>query len=331
MTLSRAAMIAVAGVSSLALLVGCSGGGEAADSATAADTRTVTDATGTEVEVPADPQKIVTLHYAGTQALQDLGGEPSGQGPFPETGVPEDRVEALKKIPLVSGEEPDLEKVAEAEPDLILSPNTNDPAVIEQLNEIAPVFQFTLRGGDRANWTQRVEEVAEATNRTDNLEKLDSDFKAEQERIAKDNADAIKGKKVAVVSSFKENTAFIWGGDNMTGTLLKPLGFEWSSDEDAMVKENAKKTDPPEPEAEISAELLDKALGDADIIFVTSDLRGQYDELTKDLIDSAVFKELPAVKAGQVYPGGKSTIGGYADAKYGIEMAEKAVKSEANG
>lgn len=80
-----------------------------------------------------------------------------------------------------------------------------------------------------------------------------------------------------------------------------------------------------EPEAQISLEVLDRSLSDADVIFVNSDLRGDYDSLTKALMDSAVFKDLPAVKAGHVYPIGKATIAGYADADYGLDLAEKAI------
>ncbi|MDN5791750.1 MAG: hypothetical protein L0H22_01690, partial [Brevibacterium aurantiacum] len=134
-----------------------------------------------------------------------------------------------------------------------------------------------------------------------------------------------------VVSSFEENSAYLWGSENMLGTILFPLGFDWSADEDAMVKKYGKaeqggnKSGTVEPEAQISLEVLDRSLSDADIIFVNSDLRGDYDSLTKALMDSAVFKDLPAVRAGHVYPIGKATIAGYADADYGLDLAEKAI------
>lgn len=140
-----------------------------------------------------------------------------------------------------------------------------------------------------------------------------------------------------MVSSFEDNSAYLWGSENMLGGILSPLGFDWSADEDAMVKKYGKaeqggnKSGTVEPEAQISMEVLDKSLSDADVIFVNSDLRGEYDELTKTLIDSAVFKELPAAKAGHVYPIGKATIAGYSDAKYGLELAEKAIQEYQKG
>ena len=331
MSLTRLTSALIAGTAGLALLAGCAGGGEEASPGNASETRTVTDATGAKVEVPADPKAVATLHYAATETLMDLDAPPVAQGEYQDPAVPEEWIDELEKIPAVSQQEPDLEKLAETEPDLILSPNIFEPDMIEQLEEIAPVYQFTLRGGDRANWQQRVEEVADAVNRTDELDELDSEFQARQKKLGEKYSEVTEGTTIGVVSSFEENSAYLWGSENMLGTILSPLGFDWSADEDAMVKKYGKaeqggnKSGTVEPEAQISLEVLDRSLSDADVIFVNSDLRGDYDSLTKALMDSAVFKDLPAVKAGHVYPIGKATIAGYADADYGLDLAEKAI------
>ncbi|WP_152346100.1 ABC transporter substrate-binding protein [Brevibacterium sp. CFH 10365] len=331
MSLTRLTSAVIAGTAGLALLAGCTGGSEEASPDNASETRTVTDATGAKVEVPTDPQAVATLHYAATETLMDLDAPPVAQGEYQDPAVPEEWLDELEAIPTVSQQEPDLEKLAETEPDLILSPNIFEPDMIEQLEEIAPVYQFTLRGGDRANWQQRVEEVADAVNRTDELDELDSEFQARQKKLGEKYSEVTEGTTIGVVSSFEENSAYLWGSENMLGTILSPLGFDWSADEDAMVKKYGKaeqggnKSGTVEPEAQISLEVLDRSLSDADVIFVNSDLRGDYDSLTKALMDSAVFKDLPAVKAGHVYPIGKATIAGYADADYGLDLAEKAI------
>lgn len=331
MSLTRLTSAVIAGTAGLALLAGCTGGGEETSAGDASETRTVTDATGAEVEVPADPKAVATLHYAATETLMDLDAPPVAQGEYQDPAVPEEWLDELEEIPSVSQQEPDLEKLAETEPDLILSPNIFEPEMIEQLEEIAPVYQFTLRGGDRANWQQRVEEVADAVNRVDELDELDREFQARQKKLGEKYSEVTEGTTIAAVSSFEENSAYLWGSENMLGTILSPLGFDWSADEDAMVKKYGKaeqggnKSGTVEPEAQISLEVLDRSLSDADIIFVNSDLRGDYDSLTKALMDAAVFKDLPAVRAGHVYPIGKATIAGYADADYGLDLAEKAI------
>src|SRR5699024_8505181 len=45
-----------------------------------------------------------------------------------------------------------------------------------------------------------------------------------------------EGTTIGVASSFEENSAYLWGSENMLGTILTPLGFDWSADEDAMVE-----------------------------------------------------------------------------------------------
>src|SRR5699024_8057591 len=165
MSLTRLSTAVIAGTAGLALLAGCQGGSGGATSSTSSETRPVTDATGAEVEVPENPEAVATLHYAATETLMDLDAPPVAQGAYQETAVPEEWVDELGDIPVAAQQEPDLEKLAEAEPDLILSPNVYDSEMIEQLEEIAPVYQFTLRGGERGDWKQRVGEVADAVNK----------------------------------------------------------------------------------------------------------------------------------------------------------------------
>ncbi len=314
-----------AGCAALALLAGCGGGGSGnAEAAGGGETRTVTDATGADIVIPAQPQSVATLHYAATETLMDLGLTPVGQGEYQEASVPQGWVDRLGEVPVVATDEPDIERLATTDPDLILAPNTLEPGVVDQLEDIAPVYQFTLRGGDRANWKQRVGEVADAVNRSAELTALDDAFIAEQTRISEEYSDVTDGTTIATLSSFTENTAYLWGSGNMLGTIYDPLGLTWSADEDRVIAENAEAA---EPEAEVSLELVDKAAGDADIVFVTSNLRGEYDELSTALTDSPVFAQLPAAQAGNVYPNGKSTIAGYSDANYSLEMVEQALQA----
>src|SRR5699024_9930117 len=135
----------IAGTAGLALLAGCQGGGGEAASSTSSETRTVTDATGAEVEVPETPEAVATLHYAATETLMDLDAPPVAQGAYEEPAVPEDWVDEVGDIPVASQQEPDLEKLAEAEPDLILSQDVYDVEVNEQRKEITLVVQHNAR------------------------------------------------------------------------------------------------------------------------------------------------------------------------------------------
>ena len=158
-----------------------SGSTQSAPASQAGDTRTVTDAKGVQVQVPSKPSRVVALHYAGTQAVMDLGVKPVGTGPAGQAGddgedyVPAHLWKDLKDIPIVNkGPEVDVEAVAKQEPDLILATNITEDDVLAQLRKIAPVYQFTLRGGERKDWQSRVGQVADALNRTPQYEQLEA-------------------------------------------------------------------------------------------------------------------------------------------------------------
>lgn len=308
-----------AGLAVLMLATAACGGGE---DESEVPMRTVTDATGTEVEVPVEPQRVVTLHYAATQPVLDLGMTLVGQGIFEDGILPEDIEAEVEAVPVVaSGQsEPEFEQIAELDPDLILAPNIYEDDVLEQLQAITSVYTFTLRGGDRAGWPQRTEEVADALNLSDRVEELSEEFAARQAQIAEEYADVIEGTTVAVIGAYEENNFYAWGETNMTGTLLMPLGFTWSAQENAIVEGQD------EPEATVSNEKIVTAVGDADLLLLDSNLRGETNAFMDSLQETPLYQELPAVQDGHVYASGKNTVAGYTDANYTLDMVEAALQ-----
>ncbi|MFD1859601.1 ABC transporter substrate-binding protein [Aeromicrobium camelliae] len=315
------------GAAALALaLSGCGSSSDDAseDGGSSGETRDVVDATGAEVTVPADPQRIVTLHYAATQPILDLGlaDQLVGQGVFEPGIIPEDLADTVEDIPVVAENvEPKLEEIAALEPDLILVPNVLEEEVTDQLAAVAPVYTFTLRGGDRANWGQRTEEVADATNTSDRVDELEAEFEERQQSIAEEYADVIEGKTVAVLGAYEENNFYAWGESNMMGTLLMPLGFTWSEQENAIVEGQ------PEPEATVSNEKLTSAVGDADLLFLDSNLRAEPNAFMTALQETALYQDLPAVQAGHAWFAGKNTVAGYTDAHYTLDRVEEALQA----
>ncbi|MEU8899415.1 ABC transporter substrate-binding protein [Nocardia sp. NPDC048505] len=300
------------------VLTGCSAAEDGGTAAAA--TRTVTDATGAAVTVPETPQRIVTLHYAATQPVYDLGFTPIGQGAFEPGIIPESKLAAVQQVPVVATQEPKLEDIAALNPDLIFAPNIYDEKTTAALREIAPVYTFTLRGGDRAKWTLRTEQIADALGVRAKAEALQAAFGQRQRGIAETYKDVIQGKRVGVIGSYEENNFYAWGENSMQGTLLRPLGFAWSGQENAVVQ--GKK----EAEATLSNEKLDSAVGDADVLFLDSNLRGAVNPFMKTVQGTSLYQQLPAVKGGRVYVGGKNTVAGYTDANYTLDRVEEALK-----
>lgn len=104
------------------------------------------------------------------------------------------------------------------------------------------------------------------------------------------------------------------------GTILLPLGFEWSPQEDATV------TGQSEPEATVSNEKLASVVGDADILFLDSNLHEEPNAFMTALQATTLYKELPAVQAGHAFYAGKNTVAGYTDANYTLDRVEAALQ-----
>src|SRR5699024_4327629 len=82
----------------------------------------------------------------------------------------------------------------------------------------------------RREWKRRAGGVADAVNKADELDELDDEFEARQKELADQYSDVTEGTTIGVASSFEENSAYLWGSENMLGTILTPLGFDWSAD-----------------------------------------------------------------------------------------------------
>lgn len=121
----------------------------AAPATTPPDTkRTSTDASGKQVEVPANPQRVVALSETDLDAMLALGLKPvgtvSGRG---QTLIPRYLGDRPAGIPIVGTvSQPTMDKVIELNPDLILAGSLADPQILAQLSAIAPTVNTSASG-----------------------------------------------------------------------------------------------------------------------------------------------------------------------------------------
>ncbi|HEY0277085.1 MAG TPA: ABC transporter substrate-binding protein [Solirubrobacterales bacterium] len=210
----RRALAGLATLIAAALAVaGCGGGGSSGSSAAAGSgssvgTATTASATGSSsgasptvetiygpVEVPTEPKKIVALDFPEATALADLGVKPVGQ-PFYIPALPAYE-KFFKGIPKVtnSSAEPELEKIAALEPELIVG-DANElegkKQIYEELSQIAPtvLFEWTTAAG---SWEADAMGTAEAIGEAPQLEELKGAYE--------DHAADIKGKYASWLGS----------------------------------------------------------------------------------------------------------------------------------
>ena len=153
---------------------------EGTSSSNASYPLTVSTALG-DVEIPAEPEDIVTLGDPAFENLAALDVEPTAalvqekmlaeeyMAEYRDADYMDDRLG-------VTGREIDIERVASYEPDLIIAPawpGYADEKVRGQLEEIAPVLLIDEQSSG-ADWQTGFTQVAEAVNRTEEAEqKLD--------------------------------------------------------------------------------------------------------------------------------------------------------------
>lgn len=107
----------------------------ATPSATPATFATVTDDEGTVVEIPAEPQRIVSLTPASTEILFALG---AGPRVIATTDFDDYPPEAVALPDVASYQSVDVERIVGLEADLVIAGGNffNDPAAIAQLRDL---------------------------------------------------------------------------------------------------------------------------------------------------------------------------------------------------
>jgi len=106
---------------------------------------TATDATGEEVTVESEPQRVVTLNPSAAQTMWEIGGRDKVLGVSQYATYLDGATEKAN----VSGSGPssiNIERVVDLEPDLVLAPNTIQNETIDALREAGlTVYRFSLQ------------------------------------------------------------------------------------------------------------------------------------------------------------------------------------------
>jgi iron complex transport system substrate-binding protein len=277
---SRSLVLAAAAA---VLLTACGGGtsAETASSEEESSTRTVTHFRGT-TEVPADPERVVVLDLGELDSAIALGVKPVGAVKAPvEEGLLSYLEEEAAGIQLV-GEigEPDLEKIAALEPDLILGSDIRVKDFYDELSAIAPTV-FTETVG--VTWKENLKVHAQALGQEEKAQEL---LDAYEER-AKEVGGKVADDKTVSIVRFVPGEIRLYAKDNFIGTVLQDAGIARPKAQDVA-------------EFSVTASAEQIALADGDVIFT-----GTYGDPAETdgpkVLGGPLWKRLPAVAAGDVH------------------------------
>ncbi len=288
----------------LALVTGCGSSGQTADSsaAPAAATRVFTADNG-DITIPVEPRRVVATGYA-VPTLIEAGASLVGISTW-KRGVPlmsEEDLATYNRLEKVAGEmaaETNYEAIAKVKPDLIVI-GVPKPALgdldMDRLKSIAPVVAVGPSTPDA--WREFTRTQADAAGRL-------SGFEAEKAAYEKEAAElAAKYKEVLNGVRFGHLGAY---GEIADGTFHREFGGSWGTNiaQDVGVTYYGEVKEKSGGAGDVSEypsiEELPESLGEADAITYTLQADGTPSKPVQYVLDSKLWRNLPAVKAGRVF------------------------------
>ena len=232
------------------------------------------------VEVPEDPERVVVLDTGELDNTLALGVTPAGAVTTDVDsgylGYLGDRTEGIE--PVGSINEPNLEKIASLEPDLILSSVVRHDQLYDQLSDIAPTVLTEAVGYP---WKENFRLQAEALGLEDKADELMAEYDAKATKVGEQLPDD------AVVSlvRFVPGETRLYSDKSFSGVILDDVG--------AQVPKPAKGADTFLP-------LSQEKLGLADGDYILTSTYGPADETEQsDITKSGLWTNLEAVKDGR--------------------------------
>lgn len=304
-------VLALVAASSLLVISGCAATPAGGSEATA--TRTVDTVLG-EVSVPEQIDSVVVLEGRRDLDIVLSLGLPLTGYPYEEEGrydlespVAEALAEQDAAEPLFLADEINLEAVAEAAPDLIVSRVDDVEPILEELQAIAPVIAIGEQG--TSTWQDDLRLVAEATGTEERADELVASYDARIAEVSAQYADVLAANTFVPTSISDEGSEV--RPNRLLSTVLRDLGAQPSQAfADAVAAEDG---------VEYSTEQLAQAYGDATAIIALVNEPDYWAELQ----DDSLWVQLPAVAVGHVVRSDKQTHEGAAlTALHSVDVIE---------
>ncbi|MFE7446052.1 iron-siderophore ABC transporter substrate-binding protein [Streptomyces chartreusis] len=281
---------------------------------------TLTDASGTKVELDGPAKKVVGTEWHEVELLISLGVDPVGVADVKGYKT-WDQAVPLKNEPKDIGTrgEPSMDTIAALGPDLIVASTDLPPAAVKQLRKVAPVLEVRSAGAADpiGQMTKNLDIIAEATGTGERAEKIKDAFDAKVTEGKKALADAgLDGAPVAFADGYDiSNQISIrpYTSGSLIGAVNEQLGLKnaWKVEGD---KDYGLGT--------TDVEGLTKLGDDVRFAYIGNDGDKGSTPFTDALAKDKVWTSLPFVKKGDVHRlpdgiwmfGGQESMGAYIDA-----------------
>ncbi|MGO4694816.1 ABC transporter substrate-binding protein [Paenibacillus sp. 2TAB26] len=244
-----------------------------------------------EITIPSNPSKVIGLSVVYPEFLQALGVTPIAVQNY-HADFPSYLQEAFKDVQKMGiAETPDFEMILAAEPDLIIAPAWWSDKDYDQLTKIAP----TVLLPQRDDWRDELKDIGKVLNKEDVANKVIQDL-VDQEAAAKAKLDTLVGDETVMYMMIMPKSVVLYGENIDRGSFIhKTLGLNPIA--------NFPQT---EQSLSISLEKLPEYNPDHLIVQLDDENNEVIQQSYKDMLNSALWKNMKAVKNNQVYVmGGK--------------------------
>lgn len=284
---------------------------EVEESAEEPTERTVTDAMGHEVTIPANPKRVLASYLEDN--LVALGVTPVAQWSV-ANGIQDYLQGSLQDVPTIPHDLP-FEQVASFEPDLIIldSADMASGDKYEQYSKIAPTYVI---GSEQNNdWRDELLKIGEVLGKEEDAQKAIDDYDAKAAEAKAALSEAVGDESAAAIWLVADQFYMV-SEDLSSGTVMyDDLGLAVPE----VVKEiSATGTGNWLP---ISLEKLAEL--DADHLFLINSDKGAGGEALND----PLWKNIPAVKNGNVYEFGADTSWLYTGTVANTQIVDNIVNS----
>lgn len=248
-------------------------------------------------EIPAEPERIVTLGQGSTETAIALGTIPVGMEEYAwgadETGylpwVHDAVQEAGGELPefVGAGTELDTKKILALDPDVILAPWSGlTQEQFDELNALAPTVAYPDKAWS-VNWDEQIEIIGKALGQPDEAADLISDLEDQLAAAAKDHPEYADYSFSYVYTT--PDTLGVFLPDEQRVAVVRALGLQVDPAVNDM--EEVEGTD----SATIGYENADQ-LDDSDLIFTFYSDAAQ----KKQALSNELYAQIPAIEKGAV-------------------------------
>lgn len=296
------------------------------DAGAGTDTR-VFHADNGDITIPTKPQRVVATGYAVPVLIEadaPLVGISSWQRGLPMmTAADRQTYRDLTKIAGETADTTNYEAIASADPDLIVigvpAPVLGD-IDMDRLAEIAPVV--AIGPSLPKDWRTLSRRQADAAGRSDYFQAAKTSYEQKAAKLRKKYAGVLDGMQFGHLGAY---------GEAAKGTFQREFSGSWGTNiaEDVGVNyygEVAEKRGGSSDVSEYpSMEQIPASFLEADAITYTLENDGSTSEGVQKVLDSPLWKNLPAVKNGKVFGLRYTEAATYESAERTLDEIDKAL------